>query len=381
MSQIPSDPNTNSSNRRSLSYDELIALFVAFLTLGSVLFWGLTRSGVNLFGTAGLFNLDGATPLVGGLDNESPLDLSDDLALGDDSEAAGLGSAGAFGIAGADNDVAGGVRRAGEIDSDLFIVGGRPSSRSEIAERADVPAAANTTPSETLQSPPQQNAQPSDASSGDPDVAAVPTTQPPLEASREALQFQDVPDDYWAKPYIDALSERLVINGLSEEIFAPDQPVSRAQLASAIAEAFPADTEEDAIAFSDIEPDYWAVEPINQAVQSGFMNGFPDKTFQPALPVPRAQVLTALVTGIRSTTPENSQAVVTRYADANEIPEWAVEKMAAATQSGIVVNYPDLDSLDPNRPATRAEVAAMIYQALAAQGRIEDIDGEYVVEP
>lgn len=395
MSQISSDPNTSRRDRRSLSYDELIALFVAFLTLGSVLFWGLTRSGVNLFGAAGLFNPDGAPPLVGDLGRESQLDLSDDLDIGIDSEdndgEIGFESAEALGIAGANNDILRDLGRSGKVAGQpSTLPGQRSSSQPETAGQGDAPAAGATTLG-SPQSPAQQNAQPAtepstytpspEASSKDPNVAAVPTTQPPLEASREALKFQDVPDDYWAKPYIDALSERLVINGLSEETFAPDQPVSRAQLASAIAEAFPPEAKEDAIAFSDIEPDYWAVEPINKAVQSGFMNGFPDETFQPALPVPRAQVLTALVTGLNSAIPDNSQAIVTRYTDAAEIPGWAIGQMAAATQSSIVVNYPNLDSLNPNQPATRAEVAAMIYQALAAQGRIEDIAGEYVVKP
>jgi hypothetical protein len=119
----------------------------------------------------------------------------------------------------------------------------------------------------------------------------------------------------------------------------------------------------------------------DKAVKRGFMNGFPDETFQPTLPVPRAQVLTALVTGLNAATPEDAQAIVERYGDAAEIPAWAIGKMAAATQSKIVVNYPNLDSLNPNQPATRAEVAAMIYQTLAAQGRIDEIPGEYVVQP
>ena len=75
MSQIPSDPGTD-GRRRSVTYDELIALFVAFLTLGSVLFWGLTRSGVNLFGNASLFG-DGTLPLVGETDSDNPLAIAD----------------------------------------------------------------------------------------------------------------------------------------------------------------------------------------------------------------------------------------------------------------------------------------------------------------
>ena len=372
MSQIPSDPDINDSRRRSVDYDELIAVFVAFLTLGSVLFWGLTRAGVNLFGNAGLFNSDSAPALVGDLDGTARLEQAD----GDSAEETetegdgiGIGTGEALGAAGANRilgDVGSSLREATDIIT--------PDTSRAI-----------TTPIPTAPAPvpPQQSAQPAQPDG----VAAAPTTttpeaaQAPLEPSREVLQFQDVPNDYWAKPYIDALSERLVIDGLSEDTFAPAQPVTRAQLASAIAQAFPADNQEDAIAFSDIEVDYWAVEAIDKAVQSGFMNGFPDKTFQPNLPIPRAQVLTALITGINAAVPEDAQAIVSRYNDATEIPDWAIGKMAAATQSAIVVNHPNLESLNPNQPATRAEVAAMIYQALAAQGRIAEIDGDFVVKP
>ena len=111
------------------------------------------------------------------------------------------------------------------------------------------------------------------------------------------------------------------------------------------------------------------------------MKGFPDDSFQPALQVPRAQVLTALVTGLNTAVPNDVAAILERYGDAAQIPDWATGKMAAATQSNIVINYPELNLLNPTQPATRAEVAAMIYQTLAAQGRVEPIDGAYVVEP
>ncbi|MEM8610485.1 MAG: S-layer homology domain-containing protein [Cyanobacteria bacterium P01_H01_bin.105] len=369
MSQIPSDPDINNSRRRSVDYDELIAVFVAFLTLGSVLFWGLTRSGVNLFGNVGLFNPDSAPSLIGDLDGAARLESANDDSDIAAAEQDGFGTGNALGAAGASNilgDVGESLKEATEIV---------PTSPS-------VPSQVTSIPAQPVPVPPQQSAQPAQQPESGDNVAATPATiEAPLEASREALRFQDVPDDYWAKPYIDALSERLVIDGLSEDTFAPDQPVTRAQLASAIAQAFPSDEQEDAIAFSDVDADYWAIEAIDKAVQRGFMNGFPDETFQPGLPIPRAQVLTALVTGINSATPEDAQGIVARYADAAEIPSWAIGKMAAATQATIVVNHPSLDSLAPNEPATRAEVAAMIYQALAAQGRVDAIDGEYVVKP
>ena len=376
MSQLPSDRGTSDNRRRPVTYDELIAMFVAFLTLGSVMFWGLTRSGVNLFGTTGeLFNVNGATPSVEGLDNGARPDILDERpdAIAEEAEDTriGFGTGDIIGAADADRafeDISQAAEQAAaEIASPRNLVTSQAATTPPATASVETPAPV----------PPQQAAQPADPEV----ITATPTNQPPLEVSREAVEFQDVPDDYWAKPYIDALSERLVVDGLADGTFAPDEPVTRAQLASAIARAFPLSDEEAAIAFSDIEAGYWATDDIDEAVKGGFMTGFPDDRFQPNLDVPRAQVLTALVTGLDSIIPENPETVVARYGDAAQIPGWAIGKMAAATESNIVVNYPNLESLNPNQPATRAEVAAMINQTLAAQGRVDAINGEYAVEP
>ena len=376
MSQLPSDPGTNDGRRRPVTYDELLAMFVAFLTLGSVLFWGLTRSGVNLFGDAGgLFNVDGATSLAERLDDSARVGLSDDDVDTGSSDAEDENTRIGFGAAGVNRIFEG----SGEATEPTI----------EAAPQTTPITSQPTTAVPATPAPPQQTAQPAAPetitttpdNAADNETAAPVEQETPLEASREAVEFQDVPDDYWAKPYIDALSERLVIDGLTDGTFAPDAPVTRAQLASAIARAFPLNEEGAAIAFSDIEAGYWATGDIDKAVRGGFMTGFPDESFQPDLPVPRAQVLTALVTGLDSAVPDSPETVVARYGDAGQIPGWAIGKMAAATQSNIVVNHPNVDLLNPNESATRAEVAAMIYQTLAAQGRVDTIEGEYAVDP
>ncbi|MGB7085473.1 MAG: S-layer homology domain-containing protein, partial [Phormidesmis sp.] len=79
--------------------------------------------------------------------------------------------------------------------------------------------------------------------------------------------------------------------------------------------------------------------------------------------------------------PTNVQAALSRYGDANAIPNWANEKAAAATAGGLVVNYPELEQLNPNEPTTRAELAAFIYQALAREEVVEPVESEYLVKP
>ncbi len=45
-----------------------------------------------------------------------------------------------------------------------------------------------------------------------------------------------------------------------------------------------------------------------------------------------------------------------------------------------MVNYPNPKALNPNKEATRAEVAAMVYQALVRTGRLDAIQSEYIVK-
>ncbi|MEP0905302.1 S-layer homology domain-containing protein [Leptolyngbya subtilissima ST-M1] len=80
-----------------------------------------------------------------------------------------------------------------------------------------------------------------------------------------------------------------------------------------------------------------------------------------------------------------SEVVSNYYTDAQKIPIYAVDPIATATQAGLVVNYPDRQLLNPDRPATRAEIAAFIHQALVHQGRLAPLAdnpaANYIVDP
>ncbi|MBD2741077.1 S-layer homology domain-containing protein [Coleofasciculus sp. FACHB-1120] len=78
-------------------------------------------------------------------------------------------------------------------------------------------------------------------------------------------------------------------------------------------------------------------------------------------------------TPIMSANPPASFLVSDYYADAKQIPLYAVDDVAAATRANIVVNYPNLNVLNPNQAASRGDVAAFIYQTLVNQGKIEPL--------
>ncbi|MEM6517920.1 MAG: S-layer homology domain-containing protein [Cyanobacteria bacterium P01_C01_bin.70] len=193
-----------------------------------------------------------------------------------------------------------------------------------------------------------------------------------LSPVRSPLNFTDVADTYWAKPYIDALTARDVLNGLPDGTFAPDRPLSRAELATQVAKAFAVPERNGTKNFTDLPSDYWAMEPINQAVVMGFMTGYPAGDFRPEQTVSRLQVLVTFATGLSLTASPAAQQQLQQYQDWQAVPPWARQQVAAAMQAGIIkVSSAGDRRLRPNEPATRAEVAALTYEALVYLGSVE----------
>ncbi|EDX71259.1 S-layer domain protein [Coleofasciculus chthonoplastes PCC 7420] len=221
------------------------------------------------------------------------------------------------------------------------------------------------------------------------ETAEIPTETPeatptptPTETPDAAVKFADVPDDYWASPYITALVQRDIMSGFPEDnTFKPNSSITRAEFAALLRSAFDQQPTLETPNFKDISSDFWAWSAIQETSKTNFLRGYPNNTFQPKQPIPKVQVLVALASGLGLEANQSPQEVLQTYQDSAQIPEYAREKVSAATEAGIVVNYPNTESLNPTQDATRAEVAAMVYQALVEAGKADAVTSEYVVNP
>ncbi|NEP15951.1 MAG: DUF1565 domain-containing protein [Leptolyngbya sp. SIO4C1] len=202
----------------------------------------------------------------------------------------------------------------------------------------------------------------------------------PVEQTLNFTDLRASSGGHWASRYIESLSKRGLISGFGDGSFQPDAPMTRAQFAALVVNAYQPQPQRTALSFRDVPPDFWAAKAIQAAYQAEFLSGFPDYTFAPDNPVLRLQVLLALVSGLslaQRVTPQ--LASLTRYRDRHRIPNYAQSAIAVATQLQLVFNYPNQSELHPNRTATRAEVAAMVYQGLVIQDRAEPIASPYQV--
>ncbi|MEP1079363.1 S-layer homology domain-containing protein [Leptolyngbya sp. PL-A3] len=218
-------------------------------------------------------------------------------------------------------------------------------------------------------------------------VAVAPLVSPAPVTAQE-FSFSDVPDDYWAKGFITELTRMGIIEGFPNGTFHPNSPVTRAQFAAMLRRANANYWERPNInritVFSDVSSSYWAATAINSVVRTGFMRGYHDGIFNPELAIPREQVFVSLANGLGYTQAltQEPSSVLNIYQDASSISDYALRGVAAATVNGLVVNYPNVTRIAPCcYGATRAEVAAAIYQALVSTGHAPAINSPYIVTP
>jgi hypothetical protein len=200
-----------------------------------------------------------------------------------------------------------------------------------------------------------------------------------LPAQAQTASFSDVSSDYWANGFIQALANRGVLSGFPDGSFRPNEPVTRAQYAAMVRQAFRKSPARPAVSFTDVSDSYWAIAAIREAYTTGFMSGYPEGNFLPDANISRAEVLVSLSNGLGYSANSNVNGILQTYVDANTIQDWARPSIAAATDKKIVVNYPKVEALNPNLQATRAEVAAFIYQAIVSQGNTSAIASPYIV--
>lgn len=112
--------------------------------------------------------------------------------------------------------------------------------------------------------------------------------------------------------------------------------------------------------FSDISG-HWASADILRAVKLGLVRGYPDGTFEPNMPVSRAE-FTVILAHTLNLQPRQDNPPH-RFTDQGSIGFWALDAVNAAYQSGVTAGYPD-GKFRPWAPISRAEMAVMTAKAL-----------------
>jgi hypothetical protein len=193
------------------------------------------------------------------------------------------------------------------------------------------------------------------------------------------VKFDDVSEGHWAKDFIAELAALQIIQGFPDGNFRPDEQLTRAQFAAMLSQAFQKVQVRNPISFRDVSTKHWAYDAVREAYSTGFL-AVSGTQFKPTQSLSRLEVLMALARGLNYTFTGSTQTILAAYTDATSIRSEVRSAIAALTQRGIVVNYPNVQTLNADKVATRSEVAALIYKSLVSTGEVADISSQYAVE-
>jgi parallel beta-helix repeat protein len=184
---------------------------------------------------------------------------------------------------------------------------------------------------------------------------------------------------HWAEIFINSLVEDNLISGFADGTFRPEGKLTRGEYATIISKVFdfPRQVGSYGDDFKDIDSEFQLKTSIQKATEMGFLSAYPDYTFRPHQPLTRIEVLVSLINGLGLT--GGNPHILNIYSDRAQIPSYAVKKVAIATQKGLVVNYPNLNQLNPNQSITRGEMAVFLYQALVIMGEYPVINSPHIV--
>ncbi|HEX2642770.1 MAG TPA: ELWxxDGT repeat protein, partial [Thermoanaerobaculia bacterium] len=177
--------------------------------------------------------------------------------------------------------------------------------------------------------------------------------------------FGDVPTDYWAFPWIEALVDSGITGGCGDGNYCPDRPVSRAESAVFLVRAahgplFTPPPPFD-MGFNDVPTNFWAAAWIDQLVADGVTSGCGNFNFCPDRSITRAELAVYLLRSRfgETFTPPAGTGMVFGDVPANY---WARDWIEHLTALGVTGGCGN-GNYCPDRPVTRAESAVFLVRA------------------
>lgn len=171
--------------------------------------------------------------------------------------------------------------------------------------------------------------------------------------------FSDVPASFWAAPAIADLSNRGLLQGYPDGTFRPEAPVTRAEMVAVLVRLLKPPSDLPVFnTFGDVSPSYWAYQDILTAQSDGWIQGEPDGDFHPDDTLTRGQLAAVLVRALGLT--DDGQRFSFPDAPATR---WDYLPLNVAWQAGLLQGL-DTASIDPDGPATRAQVAEILERYL-----------------
>ncbi|MBS7331962.1 MAG: S-layer homology domain-containing protein, partial [Eubacteriales bacterium] len=178
--------------------------------------------------------------------------------------------------------------------------------------------------------------------------------------------FTDVKENDWYYDNVKYANKNGLMGGTTNTTFAPNEPLTRGMLVAILYRAEGEPAVNKSIPFSEVDTNAYYANAVIWAQQNGIVNGVTENAFAPDDNITREQIAAimhryAQYKGYDVSVGESTN--ILSYTDAESISEYAISAMQYAVGSGLMKGKTET-SINPQDNATRAEIAAILQRFL-----------------
>ncbi|AEI39158.1 S8 family serine peptidase [Paenibacillus mucilaginosus] len=179
--------------------------------------------------------------------------------------------------------------------------------------------------------------------------------------------FADL-EGHWAREAVERMASKGVADGMTDTEFAPDAEVTRAQFTALLARTLQLPQSAGELPFGDVPEDAWYRQALVNALAAGLISGVSDTQFAPDELITREQMALMLVNaGNYAAGPGNGAVLASAepvsFRDGGRISAWAAEAVKKAAGLGLLKGMPD-GTFGPANPASRGQAVTVLCRLL-----------------
>ncbi|GMX66997.1 hypothetical protein Elgi_62700 [Paenibacillus elgii] len=174
--------------------------------------------------------------------------------------------------------------------------------------------------------------------------------------------------NHWAQADVELLANKLVVEGVSDNRFEGDRPITRSEFAALLVRALGLSPATAKSGYNDVASGAWYAEDVAAAAAAGLISGYEDGSFRPDRQIKREEQAAMLIramsyAGLETQISQAKQSeALAPFKDAGNLG-WAKPEVTAAIHAGLM-NGTTAETLEADGIATRAQSAVMLKRFL-----------------
>ncbi|CFX17866.1 Listeria/Bacterioides repeat [Syntrophomonas zehnderi OL-4] len=174
--------------------------------------------------------------------------------------------------------------------------------------------------------------------------------------------FDDLGSVGWAKKPIEVLASKGVLKGISENKYAPETNITRADFLYYLVRTLDLDAKFDGN-FEDIKPDAYYYQEMGIAKKLGITSGTGNNRYSPEVGISRQDMMVLTDKALRMLKNQKEQGKASdleRFKDKSLIAGYAINSVATVVKEGLITGSNNL--IKPLDNTSRAEAAVFLYK-------------------